>query len=232
MAEATHALHEASVIHRDIKPGNIMVSFDGSHAVLMDLGLAQLADEIDGKLTRTRQFIGTLRYASPEQVLAVDRLDRRSDIYSLGATLWELLTLRPLYGASEQVPTPEIMKRIQYADPGQPRKENPRISADLEAIVLQCLEKDSDRRYASAAALAQDLGRFLEGVPVKARSTGPLVRGLRRVRRHKSMTALVAANLTLAAAVIALLVFAPKSLRDRPAVPTVARAARRARPRI
>src|SRR5207248_2487543 len=80
-AEAAHALHEAGVIHRDIKPGNIMVSAEGTQAVLMDLGLAQLADDAEGRLTRTRQFVGTLRYASPQQVLAVARLERRSDSY-------------------------------------------------------------------------------------------------------------------------------------------------------
>jgi hypothetical protein len=113
VARAAHALHEAGVIHRDIKPGNIQVTPDGTQAVLMDLGLAQLADETEGRLTRTRQFVGTLRYASPQQVLAVAQLDRRSDVYSLGATLWELLTLRPLYGATELTPTPELMERIQ-----------------------------------------------------------------------------------------------------------------------
>ena len=83
-------------MHRDIKPGNIMIARDVGSPVLMDLGLAQLADEAEGRLTRTRQFVGTLRYASPEQVLAVARVDHRSDVYSLGATLWELLTLRRL----------------------------------------------------------------------------------------------------------------------------------------
>src|SRR5262249_42928522 len=79
VAEAADALHERGILHRDIKPGNIMLSAEGGHAVLMDLGLAQLADESEGRLTRTRQFVGTLRYASPEQVLAVGGLDRRSD---------------------------------------------------------------------------------------------------------------------------------------------------------
>ena len=86
-ALAAHALHEAGVLHRDIKPGNIMVTVDGGQAILMDLGLAQLADDVEGRLTRTRQFVGTLRYASPQQVLAVGKLDRRSDVYSLEATL-------------------------------------------------------------------------------------------------------------------------------------------------
>ena len=90
----------------------------------MDLGLAQLADEAEGRLTRTRQFVGTLRYASPEQVLAVP-LDRRSDVYSLGATLWELLTLRPLFGATDQTPTPDLMLKIQHAEPERPRQPQP-----------------------------------------------------------------------------------------------------------
>ncbi|MBL8850666.1 MAG: serine/threonine protein kinase, partial [Planctomycetaceae bacterium] len=92
VAGALESLHDANIIHRDVKPGNIMVSADGQRAMLMDLGLAQLADEEEGRLTRTRQFVGTLRYASPEQILAAERLSRRSDVYSLGATLWELLT--------------------------------------------------------------------------------------------------------------------------------------------
>src|SRR6185295_5164811 len=89
VGEAAHALHEAGIIHRDIKPGNILVTAGGTQAVLMDLGLAQLADDVEGRLTRTRQFVGTLRYASPQQVLAVGKLDRRADVYGLGATLWE-----------------------------------------------------------------------------------------------------------------------------------------------
>src|SRR5262249_27915667 len=124
-AEAAHALHERGILHRDIKPGNVMVTPDGGTAVLMDLGLAPGADEVEGRLTKTRQFVGTLRYASPEQVLAVGGLDRRSDVYNLGATLWELLTLRPLFGATEQTPTPELMRRIQVEEPERPRKYHP-----------------------------------------------------------------------------------------------------------
>src|SRR6202030_85588 len=111
--EAAHALHARGILHRDIKPGNIMVSADGTQAVLMDLGLAQVADEVQGKLTRPRQFVGTLRYASPEQVRAIGSLDVRSDVYSLGATLWELLTLRPMYGADAGTTPVELMRRIQ-----------------------------------------------------------------------------------------------------------------------
>lgn len=168
VAEAAHVLHEAGVIHRDIKPGNIMVTAERNEAVLMDLGLAQLADDAQGRLTRTRQFVGTLRYASPEQVLAAATLDRRSDVYSLGATLWELLTLRPLFGAGEATPTPDLMLKIQSQEPERPSRHHPRIPPDLDSIVLKCLEKDPSRRYDSARGLAEDLTRWQRGEPVLA----------------------------------------------------------------
>jgi hypothetical protein len=167
-----------------------MVTADGRQAVLMDLGLAQLADEAAGRLTRTRQFVGTLRYASPEQVLAVARLDARSDVYSLGATLWELLTLQPLFGATEQTPTPELMQRIQIEEPGRVRQHNPAVPRDLQAVVEKCLHKDPRRRYATAGELARDLGRFLEGRPVQARRVTGLERALKWSRRRPALAAL------------------------------------------
>jgi tetratricopeptide (TPR) repeat protein len=191
VAQAAHALHEAGVVHRDIKPGNVMLTAGAGTPVLMDLGLAQLADETEGRLTRTRQFVGTLRYASPEQVLAVGLLDRRSDVYSLGATLWELLTLRPLYGADDELPTPELMLKIQHADPESVRRHNPHVPRDLDAIVQKCLQKDRSRRYATAAELAADLGRFLRGEAVLAQppSFSYLARKFARRYRWPLMTA-------------------------------------------
>jgi tetratricopeptide (TPR) repeat protein/serine/threonine protein kinase len=189
VAEAAHALHEAGILHRDIKPGNIMVTPDGTQAVLMDLGLAQLADDIEGRLTRTRQFVGTLRYAGPQQVLAVSRLDRRADVYSLGASLWELLALRPLFGATEQTPTPELMEKIQREEPERLRAIHPALPRDLEAIVHKCLEKDPHRRYATAHELARDLNRFLEGRPVQARRVSGLERAWKWVKRHPATAA-------------------------------------------
>ncbi|HEV3257978.1 MAG TPA: serine/threonine-protein kinase [Gemmataceae bacterium] len=168
VAEAVHALHEAGVVHRDIKPGNIMLTADGSHPVLLDLGLAQLADETDKRLTRTRQFVGTLRYASPEQVMAVGQIDGRTDVYSLGATLWELLTLRPIFGADDAMPIPDLMLKIQATDPEGPRKYNPRVPRDLEAIVLKCLKKSPAERYSAAGEFARDLGRWQTGKVVQA----------------------------------------------------------------
>jgi serine/threonine protein kinase/formylglycine-generating enzyme required for sulfatase activity len=189
---AAQALHERGIIHRDIKPGNVMVTADGSTAVLMDLGLAQIADEVEGKLTKTRQFVGTLRYASPEQVLAVGRLDARSDVYSLGATLWELLALRPLFGATEQTPTPELMQRIQIEEPGRVRSCNAAVPRDLQAVVERCLHKDPRKRYGSARELGEDLGRFLEGRPVRARRVTGLERGWMWARRRPALAALAA----------------------------------------
>ncbi len=195
VAEAAHALHESQIIHRDIKPGNIMVTGDGAVAVLMDLGLAQLVDDdAQGRLTRTRQFVGTLRYASPEQVLAVDRVDRRSDIYSLGATLWELLTLQPLYEATEEMSTLELMQRIESRAAGTTRRFNTAVPMDLEAIVARCLEKDPARRYATAAELAADLQRFLNGQPVQARPIGMVERTWRWVKGRPREAALVIAS--------------------------------------
>ena len=189
VALAAQALHSADVVHRDIKPGNIMVTADGSQAVLMDLGLAQLADDVEGKLTRTRQFVGTLRYASPEQVLSVTKVDARSDIYSLGATLWELLTLHPIYDADDGTPIPELMRRITSDDPERIRKHHPGIAPDLEAIVRKCMEKDPARRYATAADLAADLGRWERGEIVSAQ---PLSLGYltsKFVRRYRARLA-------------------------------------------
>jgi WD40 repeat protein/serine/threonine protein kinase len=197
-AEGAHALHEAGVVHRDIKPGNILVGPDGRQAVLADLGLAQLSDETQGRLTRTRQFVGTLRYASPEQVLAAGRLDCRSDVYSLGATLWELVTLRPLFDAGAHTPTPELMVKIQTSDPGQPRQHNRAVSADLNAVVCKCLEKDPQRRYASARDLADDLARWSRDEPVMAQ---PLTlryllgKRLRRYRRYVAAALVVLVGL-------------------------------------
>lgn len=197
VADAAHALHEAGVVHRDIKPGNVIVNPDATHAILMDLGLAQLADEVDGRVTRTRQFVGTLRYASPEQVLAAGRLDRRSDVYSIGATLWELLALRPLYGANQDTSTPELMLRIQTRLPERLRRINPQVPPDLETIVLKCLEKEPGQRYQSANELAEDLARWQRGEPIRAKPpTLGYVLG-RFVVRHKLPIAAAALLLLL-----------------------------------
>ena len=169
------------VIHRDIKPSNVVVTADGTQAVLMDLGLAQLGDEIGQKnnANLTTKFVGTLRYASPEQILDSAKVDRRTDVYSLGGMLWELLTLRPLYGATESTPDYVLQRQIVLDEPRRVRVYHPGIPRDLEAIVAKCLEKKRNDRYATAAELAEDLRRFRAGEPVQARPVGVLGRTLR-----------------------------------------------------
>ena len=216
VADAAHALHQAKVIHRDIKPGNIRLTAGGTQAVLMDLGLAQLMDEAEGRLTRTRQFVGTLRYASPEQLNGA-ALDPRADVYSLGATLWELLTLRPLYGVTDQTPTPEQMNTLLVkSDPEKERvrRYNRRVPADLDAIVLKCLRKDPAERYASAADLSADLGRWLSGEPVQAQppSLGYLLR--KQVRRYRVPLSVAAVVLVAALAGLAVAFWQINKARD------------------
>jgi eukaryotic-like serine/threonine-protein kinase len=201
-ADAVQALHEADIVHRDVKPGNIIVAANGKHAVLLDLGLAQLADETDKRLTRTRQFVGTLRYASPEQIMAVGGVDHRTDIYSLGATLWELLTLRPIYDADDAMPTPDLMLKIQVADPDRPRKYNRHVPRDLEAIVLKCLHKDLKKRYATAKDLAEDLARWQAGEVVHAERLRLWDRLRRRAKRHRQAILLTLMFLGMTTAIV------------------------------
>jgi YD repeat-containing protein len=196
-ARAAHALHEHGVVHRDIKPGNIMITSDGNHAVLMDLGLAKLTEE---DVTRTKDFLGTVPYASPEQVHSAKRTDRRADVYSLGATLWDLLTLRTLYRIDRDTPPYEAIHRILFQAPEPIRKYSSQVAPELEAIVAKCLEKNPEERYATALELAEDLERFLKGDPVLGikKTVGGRVRHLgRKLRRRAKAAAGVAAFLGL-----------------------------------
>ena len=194
---AVQALHDEGIIHRDIKPGNIMLARDGSRATLMDLGIASMENVTGERLTRTRKFVGTLRYASPEQVLAVGDLDHRSDVYSLGVTLWELLTLRPMFGARRNVKDSQIIHKIEYDEPEPVRKYNRAVPSDLEAIMQKCLEKNPSRRYESAGALGEDLRRVLQGDPVAVRPVGFVARSLRSIRRRPLVPGLVTAIVLL-----------------------------------
>lgn len=218
VAEAVDALHQhpLRIVHRDIKPGNIMVTADGQRAVLMDLGLAKILEEGDRKLTYTRQFVGTLRYASPEQILSI-KLDGRTDVYSLGATLWELLTLRPIYDATDEVATPEIMRRIQFDEAESVRKHHPGIPAALEAIVAKCLEKNPQHRYASAGELAADLRSWLRNEQVQASKSATVKRVGKFVRRQRRKLAVVA-GLALIGVLAGVWIF--KQPKTEPVIPS------------
>jgi serine/threonine-protein kinase len=194
-----HEAHRVGVIHRDLKPGNIMVerAEDGRlKAYVMDFGLAR--DWTEGA-TETGTVLGTPHYMSPEQARGeVQSLDRRADVYSLGATLYYLLTGKASVPGENAL---EVLSNIATAEPLAPRAIDRDVPADLEAITLKCLEKDRSARYDSARALAEDLDRFLRGDPVFARPVGAWVRLRRMLAKHRGLVIAmaVATSLLLAA---------------------------------
>src|SRR5262249_53806648 len=156
-AEALDHAHQVGIVHRDIKPANLLVDGRGNLWVT-DFGLAQIQE--DTRLTRTGDLLGTVRYMSPEQALGKPApLDHRTDIYSLGVTLYELLALEPAFGANNRR---ELLRQITLDEPRPPRRLNRSIPADLETIVLKAAAKTPGERYATARELAEDLRRFLE----------------------------------------------------------------------
>jgi serine/threonine-protein kinase len=201
VASALHEAHRLGIVHRDIKPSNIMVE-QGEDGVykpyLMDFGLARMAGERGATLTGA--IAGTPAFMAPEQALGEIRsLDRRTDVYSLGATLYDLICGRPPF-LDESIVL--LLQRVAREDPVPLRKVMPGVPEDLHAIVMKCLEKEPGRRYDSARALGEDLQRFLDGETVMARrvSLGYLL--LRKIRRHKGKVALAGAALAVALAVI------------------------------
>jgi eukaryotic-like serine/threonine-protein kinase len=191
-AEALGYAHDQGVVHRDIKPANLLIDLRGELRVA-DFGMADVQG--DAGVTVTGDLPGTLRYMSPEQALGKRALvDRRTDVYSLGATLYELLTLRPAVAGDDR---PEIFRRIAEGEPAPIRRQNPAVPVDLATILAKAMAGEPSRRYETARLLADDLGRFLEGRPIAARPVGLLARSWRWCRR-KPLLAGLAAGLVLA----------------------------------
>jgi serine/threonine protein kinase/formylglycine-generating enzyme required for sulfatase activity len=191
-ARSLHRVHEAGVIHRDIKPGNIMVTARDHLPVIMDFGLARGDDEDLQTLTRTGDHFGTPSYMSPEQLLLGIRvpLDARTDVWSIGVSLYECLTLHLPF----QAPTRHgLYSVIQSKDPLDPSRLNARVSRDLSTVVLTTLEKDRDRRYQTALDLAEDLRRVRMREPILARPVSRWTRLIRWTQRNRGLAATVLA---------------------------------------
>jgi tetratricopeptide (TPR) repeat protein len=193
-AEALDHAHQLGVVHRDVKPANLLLDVRGQLWVT-DFGLARIQSE--ASLTATGDVVGTLRYMSPEQALARRVvIDHRTDVYSLGATLYELLTLQPAFGGKDRE---ELLRQIALDEPAPPRRLNRAVPAELETIVLKALEKEPADRYATAQELADDLRRFLEDRPIRARRPSCLHVARKWVRRHRPVVAAGAVIVLLAA---------------------------------
>lgn len=191
-AEALGYAHEHGVLHRDVKPGNLLVDERG-HLWVTDFGLALAPGSAD--LTLTGDLLGTIRYMSPEQARGNQPIDARSDLHALGVTLYELVTGRPAFDAVDRR---ELIRQVAEVDPPAPRQVCPRIPRDLETIILQAIAKDPTHRYPSARAFAEDLGRFLADRPILASRPGLLERANRWGRRHKGLVATAAILLVVA----------------------------------
>ncbi len=193
LARALHAAHQAGVLHRDLKPDNILLTQGGSPKI-SDFGLAKRLDTAAPAQSTGGALAGTPSYMAPEQAEGLSReVGVPADVYGLGAVLYELLTGRPPFRAAGLL---ETLEQVKSAEPVPPRRLNPAVPADLETICLKCLRKEPAKRYASAALLADDLQRFREHRPIEARPVGRLERAGKWVRRRPAAAALIGVSVT------------------------------------
>jgi serine/threonine protein kinase/TPR repeat protein len=187
-ANAIQALHDAKIIHRDLKPANLMVTATDHRLVVMDLGLATASDKESKALTRDASaLLGTLRYMPPEQLQRnLIEIDARADVYSLGATFYELMTRTSFLSAETEA---QLITQVLHAEPTRPETANRDIPSDLSKIIEKATQKDRRQRYDSAAALGKDLDAFLAGRPISARRPTLVYRARLVARRHKALIA-------------------------------------------
>jgi len=196
LARAVHYAHEHSILHRDIKPGNVLLDVKGEPH-LTDFGLARLV-ETESTMTRTLEVLGTPSYMAPEQAAGNNaELTKATDVYGLGAVFYHLQTGHPPFAGGT---TYETIKLLLDTEPRQPRLWNKKIDRELSTICLKCLEKDPKRRYSSALALAEDLEHWLKHEPIRAHRTGFFTHARKWVRRKPAIAALIASLVALAAA--------------------------------
>jgi WD40 repeat protein/serine/threonine protein kinase len=186
VADALAYAFNQGILHRDIKPSNLLLD-DRGNVWVTDFGLAKADSDTDA-LTQTGDLVGTMRYMAPERFSGQG--DVRSDVYALGLTLYELLTLRPAF---EDLDRNQLIKRILHDDPVRPRKLNRAVPADLETIVLKAVARDPDHRYQTPAAMAEDLQRFIEDRPIRARRVGEAEKFWRWCRRNPLPASLLGA---------------------------------------
>ena len=213
LARTVHYAHQRGILHRDIKPGNILIDADGEPH-LTDFGLARLVERESTVTGTMAEALGTPSYMAPEQAAGdAAQLTSATDVYGLGAVFYHLLTRRaPFVGGT-------IYKTVQLVletEPQPPRLLNPKVDRDLSTICLKCLEKDPQHRYSSALELAEDLERWLTHKPIQARRAGIVIRGKKWVRRHPT-TAVAVASLIVLCGIVGLVVWKSELIRPRPA---------------
>ncbi len=192
VARAVHHAHTRGILHRDLTPRNILIDAN-DRPLVTDFGLAKCASEV----TRTGEILGSPSYMSPEQTLDATHVCVASDVYTLGAALYAVLTGRPPFQAADAV---ETLRRVREEEPMAPRRLNPAIDSDLDTITLKCLQKEKTRRYSSAAALADDLRRYLNREPILARPVGRREKIWRWCQRNPGLT--VASGLAILALIV------------------------------